>query len=474
MVTLYKKDIEEYLKNSISFQDTQAISPYVLLKEYLNTLANNGVCLIYAQVYKTEYTKWCDILDDLDTIDRILIALDDGVNQANLKELLFKAYFKQYLKILANEFKKLFDKYDNLDHVNIFIDKSYLSPHSIFEKILDYIEISKEKQNWLNINVKAARESKKISILFRTLLYSYIGEFPCAFEFHLKNNKIIHVLIKDFEFSQIKCVSSVEDILSFSLFKEAAHKIADEQAEATRALREKFLYDMVYDNLLKGLIEENIIAKEYSTQCTKDIPFHYHVRKQNTPQSVLTINFALNKDYWMNCLTQANVKIPNIYLKPYLYLAVSLECIYQVTGKYIQINKSSDSIYIPNVDSKEVYTLIKSVVKKDPSVEELENDIDSYYNLINKLISIFQQITTRIYKLCLNYNLAKSVYENSESSIKTTQREHKKKYLETIKPINNKSIIDIATYLAYTNLLTYSTNNILHIGTICKNGYNEG
>lgn len=472
MVTLYKKDIEEYLKNSISFQDTQAISPYILLKEYLNTLANNGVCLIYAQVYKTEYTKWCDILDDLDTIDRILIALDDGVNQANLKELLFKAYFKQYLKILANEFKKLFDTYDNLDHVNIFIDKSYLSPHSIFEKILDYIEISKEKQNWLNINVKAARESKKISILFRTLLYSYIGEFPCAFEFHLKNNKIIHVLIKDFQFSQIKCVSSVEDILSFSLFKEAAHKIADEQAEATRALREKFLYDMVYDNLLKGLIEENIIAKEYSTQCTKDIPFHYHVLKQNTPQRVLTINFALNKDYWMNCLTQANVKIPNIYLKP--YFTVSLECIYKVTGKYIQINKLVEHMYVPDVDSNDIYDRIRSVIAKGLSKEELENNIETYYSLIDKIISMYHKITSRIYKLCLNYNLAKSVYENSESSIKTTQREHKKKYLETIKPINNKSIIDIATYLAYTNLLTHSTNNILHIGTICKNGYNEG
>jgi hypothetical protein len=472
MVTLYKKDIEEYLKNSISFQDTQAISPYILLKEYLNTLANNGVGLIYAQVYKTEYTKWSDILDDLDTIDRILIALDDRVNQASLKELLFKAYFKQYLKILTNEFKKLFDKYDNLDHVNIFIDKSYLSPHSVFEKILDYIEISKEKQNWLNINVKAARESKKISILFRTLLYSYIGEFPCAFEFHLKNNKIIHVLIKDFQFSQIKCVSSVEDILSFSLFKEAAHKIADEQSEATRALREKFLYDMVYDNLLKGLIEENIIAKEYSTQCTKDIPFHYHVLKQNTPQSVLTINFALNKDYWMNCLAQTNIKIPNIYLKP--YFTVSLECIYKVTGKYIQINKLVEHMYVPDVDSNDIYDRIRSVIAKGLSKEELENNIETYYSLIDKIISMYHKITSRIYKLCLNYNLAKSVYEISESSIKTTQREHKKKYLETIKPINNKSIIDIATYLAYTNLLTHSTNNILHIGTICKNGYNEG
>ena len=472
MVTLYKKDIEEYLKNNMSFQDTEAISPYVLLKEYLNTLANNRVYLSYAQVYMTKYTEWNDILDDLDTIERIRIKLEDGVTLASLQDSLFKVYLKQYLKILSNEFKSLFDKYDDLDHISVFIDKKYLTIQ-VFEKILNYIEILKENHNCLNINVKAAREGKKLSIIFRFCNYN-IGTFPFAFEFHLKNNKIIHVLFNDFKITKIKSVSSVEDILNFSLFKEASHKIAKKQLEATKSLREKFLYDMVYDNLLKDLIEENIIAKKNSAQYTEDIPFYYHLQKQDTSQCILTINFSLNTDYWMNCLAQTNIKIPNIYLKP--YLAVSLECIYQVTGKYIQIKKSLENIYIPYVDSKKVYTLIKSVVKKDPSVEELENDIDSYYNLINKLISIFQQITTRIYKLCLNYNLAKSVYENSESLIKTAQRELKKTYFETIKPINNKNIIDIATYLAYNDLLISerSTNNILHIGTIHKNGYNEG
>jgi len=471
MVTLYKKDIEEYLKNNMSFQDTEAISPYVLLKEYLNTLANNRVYLSYAQVYMTKYTEWNDILDDLDTIERIRIKLEDGVTLASLQDSLFKVYFKQYLKILSNEFKQLFDKYDNLDYISIFIDTSYLSPYTTFEKILNYIEISKEDRNYLNVNVKAARESEKISIIFRDLFYNCVGEFPCVFEFHLKNNKIIHVLFKDFQITQIKCVSSVEDILSFSLFKEAVHKIADKQLEATKALRGKFLYDMVYNNLLKGLIEENIIAEKYSAQCTKDIPFYYNVLKQNTPQSILTINVALNKDYWMNCLTQPDIKI---YLKP--HFTVSLECIYQVTGKYIQINKSAENIYIPDIDSNNVYTRVKSIVANGLSEEELENNIASYYSLIDKLISMYHKITSHIYKLCLNYNLAKSVYENSESSIKTTQREHKKKYLETIKPINNKSIIDIATYLAYNDLLISerSTNNILHIGTIHKNGYNEG
>jgi len=474
MVTLYKKDIEGYLKNCMLFQDTQALAPYVLLKEYLNTLANNRVYLTYARVYRTDYTKWSDILDNLDTIDRIVIKLEDGVSQTILQDLLFKAFLKQYLKILSNEFKQLFDKYDNLDHISIFIDKSYLSPYTIFEKVLDYVEITKENQNWLNINVKAARESKRLSIIFKNLFYRYIGDFPCVFEFHLKNNKIIHVLFKDFQITQIKCVSSVEDILSFSLFREAAHKLADKQIETTKAIREKFLYDMVYNNLLKDLIEENIIAEKYSAQYTKNIPFYYHLLKQNTSQSILTINFILNNDYWMNCLTQANIKIPIIYLKP--CLAVSMECIYQVTGKYIQINKSAENIYIPDIDSSNVYTRIKSVVANGLSEEELENNIATYYSLINNLISIFQKITSRIYKLCLNYNLTNSVYENSKASIKTTQKEHKKKYLETIKPINNKNIIDIATYLAYADLLisTHGTNNILHIGTIRKNGYNEG